>query len=101
MILAGRRINDGMAAFVANDMIKTMLQRKLKIDDARVLVMGFTFKENVPDTRNTKVVDLVRTLRDFVDEVVIYDPMADRDDCASTNMASASSTSCPRCASRR
>ena len=77
MILAGRRINDGMAAFVANDVIKTMLKRKQSIDGARVLVMGFTFKENVPDTRNTKVVDLVRTLRDFVAEVVIYDPMAD------------------------
>ena len=77
MILAGRRINDGMAAFVANDIIKAMLKRKLGIDGARVLVMGFTFKENVPDTRNTKVVDLVRTLRDFVGEVVVYDPMAD------------------------
>jgi UDP-N-acetyl-D-galactosamine dehydrogenase len=59
MILAGRRINDGMAAFVANDIIKAMLKRKQSIDNARVLVMGFTFKENVPDTRNTKVVDLV------------------------------------------
>ncbi len=78
MILAGRRINDSMAAFVANDVIKTMLKRKQSIDRARVLVMGFTFKENVPDTRNTKVADLVRTLGDFVAEVVIYDPMADR-----------------------
>ena len=77
MILAGRRINDGMAAYVANDVIKTMLKRKQSIDRARVLVMGFTFKENVPDTRNTKVADLVRVLRDFVSEVVIYDPMAD------------------------
>jgi UDP-N-acetyl-D-galactosamine dehydrogenase len=77
MILAGRRINDGMAAFVANDVIKTMLKRKQSIDRARVLVMGFTFKENVPDTRNTKVADLVRTLRDFVAEVVVYDPLAD------------------------
>jgi UDP-N-acetyl-D-galactosamine dehydrogenase len=77
MILAGRRINDGMAAYVANDVIKTMLKRKQSIDRARVLVMGFTFKENVPDTRNTKVVDLVRSLRNFVAEVAIYDPMAD------------------------
>ena len=79
MILAGRRINDGMAVFVANDIIKAMLKRKQSIDSARVLVMGFTFKENVPDTRNTKVVDLVHTLRDFVGEVVVYDPMADSD----------------------
>jgi UDP-N-acetyl-D-galactosamine dehydrogenase len=77
MILAGRRINDGMAAYIANDVIKTMLKRKQSIDRARVLVMGFTFKENVPDTRNTKVADLVRTLNDFVAEVVTYDPMAD------------------------
>lgn len=77
MILAGRRINDGMAAYIANDVIKTMLRRKQSIDRARVLVMGFTFKENVPDTRNTKVADLVRTLDDFVAEVVTYDPMAD------------------------
>ena len=79
MILAGRRINDGMASFVARDIIKAMLHRKLKMDDAKVLVMGFTFKENVPDTRNTKVVDLVRELGSFLD-VVVYDPVADRDD---------------------
>jgi UDP-N-acetyl-D-glucosamine/UDP-N-acetyl-D-galactosamine dehydrogenase len=79
MILAGRRINDGMASFVARDVIKAMLKRKIKMDDARVLVMGFTFKENCPDTRNTKVADLVRELSGFV-EVVIYDPIADKDD---------------------
>jgi len=77
MILAGRRINDGMAAYVANDVLRTMLKRKQSIDRARVLVMGFTFKENVSDTRNTKVADLVRTLGDFVDQVVTYDPLAD------------------------
>jgi UDP-N-acetyl-D-galactosamine dehydrogenase len=79
MILAGRRINDGMAGFVARDIIKAMLHRKLKMDDAKVLVMGFTFKENVPDTRNTKVVDLVRELGGFLN-VVVYDPVADRED---------------------
>ena len=79
MILAGRRINDGMAGFVARDVIKAMLKRKIKMDDARVLVMGFTFKENCPDTRNTKVADLVRELAGFV-EVVIYDPVADKHD---------------------
>jgi UDP-N-acetyl-D-galactosamine dehydrogenase len=77
VILAGRRINDGMAVIIANDVIKTMLKRKQSIELARVLVMGFTFKENVPDTRNTKVADLVRALGDFVAEVVTYDPMAD------------------------
>ena len=78
MILAGRRINDGMAGFVARDIIKAMLRRKLKMDDARVLVMGFTFKENCPDTRNTKVADLVRELGAFLN-VTIYDPVADKE----------------------
>jgi UDP-N-acetyl-D-galactosamine dehydrogenase len=77
IILAGRRINDGMADYIANDVIRTMLKRKQSIDRARVLVMGFTFKENVPDARNTKVADLVRALDAFVAEVVTYDPMAD------------------------
>jgi UDP-N-acetyl-D-glucosamine/UDP-N-acetyl-D-galactosamine dehydrogenase len=77
MILAGRRINDGMAAYVANDIIRTMIKRKQSIDRARVLVLGFTFKENVSDTRNTKVADLILTLGDFVAEVVTYDPLAD------------------------
>jgi UDP-N-acetyl-D-galactosamine dehydrogenase len=78
MILAGRRINDGMPGHVARDIIKAMIQRKLKMDGAKVLVMGFTFKENIPDTRNTKVAELVRELRGFLD-VVVYDPIADRD----------------------
>ena len=77
MILAGRRINDGMAAYVAQDLIKTMLKRKLRVDAARVLVLGFTFKENVPDTRNTKIADLVAELSSYVAKVEIYDPMAD------------------------
>jgi len=77
MILAGRRINDGMAAYVAQDLIKTMLKRKLRVDEARVLVLGFTFKENVPDTRNTKIADLARELASYVAKVEIYDPMAD------------------------
>lgn len=77
MILAGRRINDGMAAYVAQDIIKAMLKRKQQVDGARVLVLGFTFKENCPDTRNTKISDLVRELADFVSAVTVYDPLAD------------------------
>ena len=80
MILAGRRINDGMAAWVAHDIVKAMLKSKQRLDTARVLVMGFTFKENCPDTRNTKVVDLVAELRDFVAEVAVFDPLADREE---------------------
>ena len=76
MILAGRRINDAMSAFVAQDIIKMMIKRKLQVDDARILVMGFTFKENCPDIRNTKVADLVRELNEYASEVVLYDPRA-------------------------
>jgi UDP-N-acetyl-D-galactosamine dehydrogenase len=80
MILAGRRINDGMAAWVAQDVVKAMLRRKLQVGDARVLVMGFTFKENCPDTRNTKIADLVRELQEFAGNVSIYDPWAGIDE---------------------
>ncbi|MDP2620793.1 MAG: nucleotide sugar dehydrogenase [Hyphomicrobiales bacterium] len=77
IILAGRRINDGMASFVAADIVKTMLQRKLDVSNARVLVMGFSFKENCPDLRNTKVADLVYWLQDAAIETQVYDPLAD------------------------
>jgi UDP-N-acetyl-D-galactosamine dehydrogenase len=77
MILAGRRINDSMASYVAGDVVKTMLKRKQRVENARVLVMGFTFKENCPDTRNTKVADLVQELASLVAEVAVYDPVAD------------------------
>lgn len=77
MILAGRRINDSMAAYVTGDVIKTMLKRKQQVESARVLVMGFTFKENCPDTRNTKVADVVKEFTGLVAEVAVYDPVAD------------------------
>jgi UDP-N-acetyl-D-galactosamine dehydrogenase len=77
MILAGRRINDGMAAFVAQDIVKTMLQRRLRVDGARILVMGITFKQNCPDIRNTKVADLVKELKAFGHSVTVHDPLAD------------------------
>jgi UDP-N-acetyl-D-galactosamine dehydrogenase len=77
MILAGRRINDGMAEWIALDLVRTMLRRRIEIGRARILVMGLTFKENCPDIRNTKVVDLVRELEQMVGEVVVQDPHAD------------------------
>ena len=80
MILAGRRINDGMAQWVALDIVKLMLRQKLEIGRARILVMGLTFKENCPDIRNTKVVDLVRELGSLAGEVAVYDPLADPDE---------------------
>jgi UDP-N-acetyl-D-galactosamine dehydrogenase len=66
-----------MAAWVAQDVVKAMLKRRLRIDTARVLVMGFTFKENCPDTRNTKVAELVSELGQFVASVEVFDPLAD------------------------
>jgi UDP-N-acetyl-D-galactosamine dehydrogenase len=77
MILAGRRINDGMAQWVALDVVKAMVRHKLEIGRARILVMGLTFKENLPDIRNSKVVDLVRELGSLAREVIVYDPFAD------------------------
>jgi UDP-N-acetyl-D-galactosamine dehydrogenase len=79
MILAGRRINDGMVSCVAGDVGKTMLKRRQRVETARILVMGFTFKENCTDTRNTKVAELVQELRGLVAEVAVYDPLADAD----------------------
>jgi UDP-N-acetyl-D-galactosamine dehydrogenase len=80
MILAGRRINDGMASCVVQDVLRLLVQRRLRVDNARLLLMGFSFKENCPDTRNTKVADLVQELKSFVGQVDVYDPVADADE---------------------
>ncbi len=74
IILAGRRLNDGMGAYVVSQLIKAMLKRRIHVDGARVLLMGLTFKENCPDLRNTKVVDIVRELADYNIAVDVYDP---------------------------
>jgi UDP-N-acetyl-D-galactosamine dehydrogenase len=84
MILAGRRINDGMASYVAQDIIKQMLRRKLRVDSARILMMGITFKQNCPDIRNTKIAELVAELTDFGHQVTVYDPVADREEVERT-----------------
>jgi UDP-N-acetyl-D-galactosamine dehydrogenase len=77
VILAGRRINDGMGAYVAGQMVKAMLKRRIQVDGARVLVLGLTFKENCPDLRNTRVVDVITELRDYGIEVDVHDPWVD------------------------
>lgn len=74
MILAGRRLNDGMGQYVVSQLIKTMLKKRIHVDGANVLVMGLTFKENCPDLRNTKVVDIVTELKEFGVNVDIVDP---------------------------
>ena len=74
VILAGRRINDGMGAYVASQLVKAMLKRRVHVDGARVLILGLTFKENCPDLRNTRVVDVVAELRDHGVHVDVHDP---------------------------
>lgn len=77
VILSGRRINDSMGAYVAGRVIKLMIKRKQPIDGARVLVLGMTFKENCPDIRNSRVIDVIRELQDFGCRVSVFDPWAD------------------------
>ncbi|RYE70309.1 MAG: Vi polysaccharide biosynthesis UDP-N-acetylglucosamine C-6 dehydrogenase TviB [Oxalobacteraceae bacterium] len=80
VILAGRRINDNMASHVADQVVKLMLRKNLPVLGSRVLVLGLTFKENCPDVRNTKVVDIVTTLRDYNTQVDVYDPWINVED---------------------
>ena len=77
IILAGRRINDGMGAYVASQLVKAMLKRRLQVDGARVLILGLTFKENCPDLRNTRVIDVVAELREYGVQVDVHDPWVD------------------------
>jgi UDP-N-acetyl-D-galactosamine dehydrogenase len=80
IILAGRRINDGMGKYVASQLVKAMIQKNIKIRDSAILVLGVTFKENCPDVRNTKVVDVVSALKELDANVTIYDPWAKEED---------------------
>lgn len=82
MILAGRRINDGMGRFVASELIKAMLHKELIIKGSRVLVLGLTFKENCPDLRNTRVVDVIEELREYNVLVDVHDPWASPEEAA-------------------
>src|SRR5215471_3031344 len=81
MILAGRRLNDNMALYVAGQITKLMASKRIHVNGSRVLVLGITFKENCPDIRNSKVVDVVRELTKNGAEVDIYDPWADAAEC--------------------
>ena len=80
VILAGRRINDSMGPYVAERVIKLMLNKNLPVLRSRILLLGLTFKENCPDLRNTKVVDIVAALKDYNAEVDVYDPWIDIDE---------------------
>ena len=80
IILAGRRLNDSMGSYVASEVVKLMIQKDIQIKGASVLVLGITFKENCPDVRNTKVVDVVTSLQEYGTQVSIYDPWANEEE---------------------
>jgi UDP-N-acetyl-D-glucosamine/UDP-N-acetyl-D-galactosamine dehydrogenase len=80
VIGAGRRVNDGMGVFVANKVIKLMIKKGINIKGSKVLILGFTFKENCPDVRNTRVIDIYNELLEFGLEVEVYDPWANKEE---------------------
>ena len=80
MILAGRRINDGMGAYVAGELVKAMLKRRVQVDGSRVLILGLAFKENCPDLRNTRVIDIVTGLQSYGVQVDVHDPWVSADE---------------------
>ena len=79
VMFSARRLNDGMGAYVANQTIKAMNLKGVKVKDANILILGITFKENCPDIRNTKIVDMYHTLQEYTNNVEIYDPWANPD----------------------
>ena len=80
VILAGRRLNDGMGGYVASQLVKSMVKRRIQVQGSRVLIMGLTFKENCPDLRNTRVVDIVAELAGYDVAVDVYDPWVDAEE---------------------
>ncbi len=76
IILAGRRLNDSMGQYVASQVIKTMIKKDIAVNNAKILMLGITFKQNCPDVRNTKIVDVIAALEDYGTQVTIYDPWA-------------------------
>ena len=80
LILGARQINNGMGKYIADKTIKLMIKNGLSIKDANILIMGFTFKENCPDVRNTRVVDIIEELEEFYPSIDVYDPWVEEDD---------------------
>jgi UDP-N-acetyl-D-galactosamine dehydrogenase len=80
MILSGRRINDGMGAYVAGELVKAMLNQRIQVDGSRVLILGLTLKENCSDLRNTRVIDIVARLRSYGVQVDVHDPWVSADE---------------------
>lgn len=77
IMFSARRLNDGMGAYVANQVVKCMNKKGVMVKDAKILILGITFKENCPDIRNTKVVDIYTTLQEYTNNITVYDPWAD------------------------
>jgi UDP-N-acetyl-D-galactosamine dehydrogenase len=77
IILAGRRLNDGMGAYVVTQLVKAMLKKRIQVEDAKVLILGLSFKENCPDIRNTRIIDIVNELKEYHVNVDVYDPWVD------------------------
>ncbi|WP_180011071.1 Vi polysaccharide biosynthesis UDP-N-acetylglucosamine C-6 dehydrogenase TviB [Acinetobacter sp. YH16055] len=77
IILAGRRLNDGMGAYVVTQLVKAMLKKRIQVEDAKVLILGLSFKENCPDIRNTRIIDIVKELQEYHVNVDVYDPWVD------------------------
>jgi UDP-N-acetyl-D-galactosamine dehydrogenase len=78
IILAGRRLNDSMGEYVVTQLVKTMIKKRIQVEGAKVLVLGLSFKENCPDVRNTKIIDIVHELEEYNIEVDVYDPWVDK-----------------------
>ena len=77
IILAGRRLNDGMGAYVVTQLVKAMLKKRIQVEDAKVLILGLSFKENCPDIRNTRIIDIVNELKEYHIDADVYDPWVD------------------------
>jgi len=82
MILAGRRINDGMGVYIAGQLVKALIKKQIQVGGARVLIMGLAFKENCPDLRNTKVIDIITELKEYGMDIEVFDPWVDEDEAA-------------------
>ncbi|WP_180182897.1 Vi polysaccharide biosynthesis UDP-N-acetylglucosamine C-6 dehydrogenase TviB [Acinetobacter sp. YH01020] len=77
IILAGRRLNDGMGTYVVTQLVKAMLKKRIQVEDAKVLILGLSFKENCPDIRNTRIIDIVKELKEYHIDADVYDPWVD------------------------
>lgn len=79
IILAGRRLNDSIGSYIADETVKLLIKKQINVNNAKILIMGITFKENCPDVRNTKVIDIIIQLKKYHTDIIIFDPLADKE----------------------